>query len=103
MKKNKVDVISVCLSAFLFYQPEKVPAIFNNINADHQRMFDAIKESGLKWIAVLPPHIAGNLLLLLLRSLSFVLPGYMSWRSRGNFLLVFLLLLAFFLEYIHKY
>ncbi|KAF7990851.1 hypothetical protein HCN44_000656 [Aphidius gifuensis] len=60
MKKNNVEKISVCLSAFLFYEPEKVPAIFKDLNADHQRMFDAIKESGLKWIAVLPPHIGDS-------------------------------------------
>lgn len=47
------------LSAFLFYKPEAVPAIFKDLNADHQRMFDMIKESGLKWVAILPPHIAG--------------------------------------------
>ncbi|XP_015110645.1 flavin reductase (NADPH) [Diachasma alloeum] len=60
MKSNSMEVISVCLSAFLFYQPEKVPAIFKDINADHERMFKALKESGLKWIAVLPPHIADS-------------------------------------------
>lgn len=59
MKKNNVEVVSVCLSAFLFYQPEKVPAVFRDINSDHQRMFDAIKISELKWIAVNPPHIGG--------------------------------------------
>lgn len=59
MKSNNVEVISVCLSAFLFYEPAKVPPRFQDLNADHQRMFDSIKESGLKWIAVLPPHIAG--------------------------------------------
>jgi len=60
MKECNVDVISVCLSAFLFYDPtsDKVPAIFRDINADHQRMFGALKESGLKYIAVFPPHIA---------------------------------------------
>jgi len=60
MKTNGVKVISVCLSAFLFYEPEKVPAIFKDLNADHQRMLNAVKESGLKWIAVLPPHIADS-------------------------------------------
>ncbi|XP_063986003.1 flavin reductase (NADPH) [Diachasmimorpha longicaudata] len=67
MKTNGIEVISVCLSAFLFYQPEKVPAIFKDINDDHERMFKALKESGLSWIAVLPPHIAespsGNMLI----------------------------------------
>ncbi|XP_043271844.1 flavin reductase (NADPH) [Venturia canescens] len=60
MKTHSVNVISVCLSAFLFYKPNDVPAIFRDINADHQRMFDAVKESELQWIAVLPPHIADS-------------------------------------------
>lgn len=33
--------------------------MFTDLNADHQRMFDMLKkEDTLKWIAVLPPHIA---------------------------------------------
>ena len=89
MKAHNVEIISVCLSgrfhfylllfvcmcienfrvlltnnflfltAFLFYKPEAVPSIFKDLNADHQRMFDLLKESKLKWIAILPPHIAG--------------------------------------------
>lgn len=58
MKAHNVQVVSVCLSAFLFYKPEAVPAIFKDLNADHQRMFDILKGSELKWVAVLPPHIA---------------------------------------------
>ncbi|XP_012256936.2 flavin reductase (NADPH) [Athalia rosae] len=60
MKEHKVEVTSVCLSAFLFYPPEKVPAIFKHLNADHERQFEITKQSGLKWIAVLPPHIADS-------------------------------------------
>lgn len=49
----------VCL-AFLFYEPAKVPKIFNEINAEHQRMYDILlKESDMNWIAVFPPHISG--------------------------------------------
>ncbi|XP_076164816.1 flavin reductase (NADPH) [Ptiloglossa arizonensis] len=58
MKANNVKIVSVCLSAFLFYNPEAVPAIFKDLNADHKRMFDLLKESKLQWIALLPPHIA---------------------------------------------
>nr|XP_012226571.1 PREDICTED: flavin reductase (NADPH) [Linepithema humile]XP_012226572.1 PREDICTED: flavin reductase (NADPH) [Linepithema humile] len=58
MKVHNVELISVCLSAFLFYKPEAVPAIFKDVTADHQRMFDIIKASDLKWVAILPPHIA---------------------------------------------
>lgn len=58
MRKHNVEVVSVCLSEFLFYKPEAVPSIFQDITKDHQRMFDVLKESQLKWIAVLPPHIS---------------------------------------------
>lgn len=58
MKELNVEIVSVCLSAFLFYELEKVPVMFKDLNADHQRMFDLIKSSGLKFVAVLPPHIA---------------------------------------------
>lgn len=58
MKAHNVKLVSVCLSAFLFYKPEAVPAIFKDLNADHQRMFDMIKAGDLKWVAILPPHIA---------------------------------------------
>lgn len=51
--------VSLLLSAFLFFKPEAVPAIFRDVTEDHQRMFDIIKASGLKWVAILPPHITG--------------------------------------------
>ncbi|KAJ4437013.1 hypothetical protein ANN_17145 [Periplaneta americana] len=60
MKETGIELVSVCLSAFLFYNPERVPARFLDLNADHQRMLDCIKESGLKWIAVLPPHFTDD-------------------------------------------
>ncbi|XP_050297062.1 flavin reductase (NADPH) [Anthonomus grandis grandis] len=60
MKESNIEIVSVCLSAFLFHDPtsDKVPAIFRDLNADHQRMFDILKESGLKYVAVFPPHIS---------------------------------------------
>lgn len=60
MKELNVEIISVCLSAFLFYEEEKVPPVFKDINADHRREYEELKNSGLKYIAVLPPHIAGK-------------------------------------------
>lgn len=65
MKESGVEIVSVCLSAFLFYDPEKVPPMFKDLNADHQRQYDLLKSSDLKYIAVLPPHIAGNMSLYL--------------------------------------
>lgn len=58
MKENNINIISVCLSAFLFYDVDKVPFRFRDLNSDHQRMFDILKASDLKYIACLPPHIA---------------------------------------------
>ncbi|XP_044729034.1 flavin reductase (NADPH) [Chrysoperla carnea] len=58
MKAANVTTVSVCLSSFLFMDPEKVPKMFNEINADHKRMLDVVKNSGLNYIAVFPPHIA---------------------------------------------
>lgn len=60
MKEVGVNIVSVCLSAFLFYDVDKVPARFQEVNADHMRMYEVLKNSGLQYIAVFPPHIAGN-------------------------------------------
>jgi biliverdin reductase / flavin reductase len=58
MKKAGLRKFSACMSSFLFMPPDKVPPVFHALNADHQRMLDAIKASGLEYRAVLPPHIA---------------------------------------------
>lgn len=58
MNAKNIKKISVCLSAFLFYPIEKVPAIFKDLNSDHQRMYDALKASNLEYRAIFPPHIA---------------------------------------------
>lgn len=67
MKELNVKILSVCLSAFLFYDDDKVPPVFKDLNADHKREYEAVKNSGLNYIAVLPPHIAGNTRNLLLK------------------------------------
>lgn len=38
MEKYKIRPISVCLSSFLFWDPEKVPKQFEHLNAEHKRM-----------------------------------------------------------------
>ncbi|KAM3959291.1 flavin reductase (NADPH) [Aphomia sociella] len=58
MVAKNVKPVSVCLSAFLFYEPEKVPKAFVDLNEDHKRMFELLKTSSVDWIAVFPPHIA---------------------------------------------
>lgn len=60
MKKNGLQKFSACMSSFLFMQPEMVPKVFVDLNADHRRMLEAIKGSDLEFRAVLPPHIANE-------------------------------------------
>lgn len=58
MKAMDLKKVSVCLSSFLFFDPDKVPKMFTELNADHKRMLDVVKDSGLEYRAVFPPHIA---------------------------------------------
>ncbi|XP_049276541.1 flavin reductase (NADPH) [Anopheles funestus] len=58
MKEASLKIFSVCLSSFLFMEPDKVPAIFVNINGEHRRMLEMVKGCDLEYRAVLPPHIA---------------------------------------------
>lgn len=60
MKNNGLQKFSACMSSFLFMQPEMVPKVFIDLNADHKRMLEIIKDSGLEYRAVLPPHIASE-------------------------------------------
>ncbi|XP_037026982.1 flavin reductase (NADPH) [Bradysia coprophila] len=60
MKTHQLTKVSVCLSSFLFWEPEKVPKQFEHLNAEHKKMMDLLKPSGLDFIAVHPPHIANE-------------------------------------------
>lgn len=60
MKNNGLRKFSACMSSFLLMQPEMVPKVFKDLNADHKRMLDIIQESDLDYRAVLPPHIASE-------------------------------------------
>lgn len=60
MKNNGLRKFSACMSSFLFMQPEMVPKPFTELNADHKRMLEVVKDSGLEYRAVLPPHIASK-------------------------------------------
>uniref|UniRef100_A0A1B6K8U4 NAD(P)-binding domain-containing protein n=1 Tax=Graphocephala atropunctata TaxID=36148 RepID=A0A1B6K8U4_9HEMI len=56
MKALNISIVSVCLSMYLFYDPKKVPVMYHEVTADHKRMFEALKTSGLQWIAVNAPY-----------------------------------------------
>lgn len=60
MKQANLRRVSVCLSSFLFFDPDKVPKQFEHLNGEHKAMLELTKTSGLDFIAVLPPHIANE-------------------------------------------
>jgi len=60
MKQLGVKRISACISAFLFYEPEKVPPQYQEVTNDHRRQAEVLKNSGLEWIAICPPHITND-------------------------------------------
>ncbi|CAG5004351.1 unnamed protein product [Parnassius apollo] len=57
MKTKNVKTVTVCLSAFLFYKPDDVPGPYGPLTDDHRRMYEALKENPLNWVAVFPPQI----------------------------------------------
>lgn len=58
MKELGLKRFSICMSSFLFWDENKVPPQFHNINLEHKKMLELTKSSNLDYTAVLPPHIA---------------------------------------------
>lgn len=48
--------------AFLFMEIDKVTPMLRDLTQDHLRMLEALKASDRDWIAVCPPHIAGEII-----------------------------------------
>uniref|UniRef100_A0A8C6AL28 Biliverdin reductase B n=1 Tax=Monodon monoceros TaxID=40151 RepID=A0A8C6AL28_MONMO len=57
MKAHGVDKVVACTSAFLLWDPSKVPPRLQDVTDDHIRMHKILQQSGLKYVAVMPPHI----------------------------------------------
>ncbi|KAK1330191.1 hypothetical protein QTO34_010377 [Cnephaeus nilssonii] len=57
MKAHGVDKVVACTSAFLLWDPTKVPPRLRDVTDDHIRMHKVLQDSGLKYVAVMPPHI----------------------------------------------
>ncbi|CAK1582663.1 unnamed protein product [Parnassius mnemosyne] len=57
MKAKSVKTVTVCLSSFLLCDPKDVPEHYGPVTDDHRRMYEALKESPLNWVAVNPPQI----------------------------------------------
>ena len=51
---------SLCCPAFLLWERSRTPPRLMAVTDDHDRMFMVLKESGLDYVAVMPPHIAGQ-------------------------------------------
>jgi len=57
MKKYNVKRVAATMSSFLFWDRSKIPERILPVHSDHERMFEALKNSDREWIAVCPPHI----------------------------------------------
>ena len=55
LQQHGIKRLSVVLSVGMLY-PQVEPR-FVNINAEHRRVFDALQQSSLDWIAACPPYI----------------------------------------------
>ncbi|XP_050664039.1 flavin reductase (NADPH) [Leptidea sinapis] len=60
MRAKNVNNVSACISAFLFYDEDKVPERFIPLTKDHRRMYEELKGCGLNWIGVFSPHISDD-------------------------------------------
>lgn len=61
------------LTAFLFWEEEKIPSRMLGVHNDHKRMYDALKASDREWIVMCPPHIDGNFVKYFAKSVRTVL------------------------------
>ncbi|KAG9472490.1 flavin reductase (NADPH)-like [Eleutherodactylus coqui] len=60
MKANGVRKVLGTTSCYLNWDINKVPSYFRAVTEDHFRMDKALKDSGLDYVAVLPPYIAAD-------------------------------------------
>ncbi|KAJ8414600.1 hypothetical protein AAFF_G00038020 [Aldrovandia affinis] len=60
MKARGIRKVVGCMSAFLVWERSKMPPRLMAVTQDHERMYILLKDSGLDYVAVMPPHIADN-------------------------------------------
>ncbi|XP_048837143.1 flavin reductase (NADPH) isoform X1 [Brienomyrus brachyistius] len=60
MKVRGIRKVVACMSSFLLWDRAKVPPRLVPVTEDHDRMYRLLKESDLDYVAVMPPHIAGD-------------------------------------------
>ncbi|XP_043536881.1 flavin reductase (NADPH) [Chiloscyllium plagiosum] len=57
MKAHNVRKVVACMSTFLLWDKAKIPPRLLDVTKDHQTMYEVLKNSGLDYVAVFPPHI----------------------------------------------
>ncbi|XP_063793758.1 flavin reductase (NADPH)-like isoform X1 [Pseudophryne corroboree] len=67
MKEHGIRKVVGCMSSFVNWDIAKVPSHFLPVTEDHVRMYQVLKDSGLDYVAVLPPLIAGYNVTVLVR------------------------------------
>ncbi|CAN8178479.1 unnamed protein product, partial [Coccothraustes coccothraustes] len=57
MAEHGVPKVVACLSAFLLWEPARVPERLRAVTEDHRRMERLLRGAGLRCVLVMPPHI----------------------------------------------
>ncbi|KAM4627089.1 flavin reductase (NADPH) [Polymixia lowei] len=57
MNARGIRKVIGCMSTFLLWDRSKVPPRLHAVTEDHDRMFTVLKNCGLDYVAVMPPHI----------------------------------------------
>ncbi|XP_031429738.1 flavin reductase (NADPH) isoform X2 [Clupea harengus] len=60
LETMKARGIRKVIGSFLLWDRSKVPPRLVPVTEDHDRMYTVLKQSGLDYVAVMPPHIADN-------------------------------------------
>ncbi|XP_072777064.1 flavin reductase (NADPH) [Taeniopygia guttata] len=58
--ENGVPKVVACLSAFLLWEPERVPERLRAVTEEHRRMERILRAAPLRSVLVMPPHIAAE-------------------------------------------
>ncbi|XP_077645236.1 flavin reductase (NADPH) [Lonchura striata] len=59
--EHGVPKVVACLSAFLLWEPQRVPERLRAVTEEHRRMERILRAAPLRWVLAMPPHIATEL------------------------------------------
>uniref|UniRef100_UPI000B4CB170 flavin reductase (NADPH) n=1 Tax=Lonchura striata TaxID=40157 RepID=UPI000B4CB170 len=55
--EHGVPKVVACLSAFLLWEPQRVPERLRAVTEEHRRMERILRAAPLRWVLAMPPHI----------------------------------------------